>query len=525
MEPHAQEVYGVGRLRRALTQFIGGRLIQGLGQAILVLVLVRVLSPVDFGIYMLLIGVAETMLALGSLGTLQIGRRYVPRFVLSLPGPRLHGIVLLLIAVQLCALVLIALVLELAWNAVAPILSLENGYRETARLVLLLFILVPSMNFACELLDSLLEQGRSRLVVTLLVYGRIAGIGIMLVMIPGPPGLWHILVLDVILVGAFLLLAHVLLWRSIRSLSNPDAEGRVPWREMIRFASHMIPVDLLGACSSPGALRLVVTAAFGAVEGGMFAFLQSLQRLAGRYLPGTLLRGIVMPVLVARSGLPGGRELVETGASVLIKSNLMMVAGGAVVIAVCGDELVRVLSGGRFENAGETLLLLYAGLAVTGQRATIEMVMQVLGYGAVLGITALIAPLALAGMWLVSPYGLNAAIFTLIGASALANGIAVIVLTRGRERLDFDWGGQLRIIFSAMLVSAAGAAIVASGGDPFLWSTAAAMAFVLMQMLFRPFLATEAAMTEKALGGSLLASGMWLLSRPVSERQPVRGAD
>lgn len=525
MDPHGKEVYGVGRLRRALTQFVGGRLVQGLGQAALVLMLVRVLSPVDFGIYMLMIGLAETMLALGSLGTLQVGRRFVPQFVVSLPGSRLRRIILSLIAIQLLTLAVIAFVLGSMWHAVAPVIGVSDEYRDAARIGLLLFVLVPAMNFSCELLDSLLEQGRSRLVVSLLVYGRIAGIGVLVAMSVAPLSLQQVLLLDVTLSSAVLLLSYLLLRHSLVRLHNPEAQGEVPWSEMMRFARHMIPVDLLGACSSPGALRLVVTAALGAVEGGMFAFLQSVQRLAGRYLPGTLLRGIVMPVLVSRGTMPGGRHLVETGGSLLIKSNLMMVAAGAVIIAVGGDELIRLLSGGRFDDAGDTLLLLYAGLVVTGQRATIEMVMQVVGYGSVLSATAVFAPLALAAMWVVAPYGLNWAIVVMILASALANGIALMVLSRGRSALEFEWGGQLRIVASALLAAAIGMAVAASGAEPITSGLLAMLAMLAMQPLFRPFTATEIVMVEKALGAGRIVSGMWLLARSSPAGAPVRGTE
>lgn len=497
-----------------MMQFVGGRLIQGLGQAVLVLTLVRVLSPADFGVYMVLIGIAETMLALGSLGTLQIGRRYIPQFVVSLPRQRLYGTVLLLIVVQACALCLIVGVLGATWSVVSPFIGLTLEQAGLARIALLLFVLVPAMNFACELLDSLLEQGRSRLVASLLVYGRIAGIGMLLALSTSPLTLRQILILDVTLIAAVLSLAYLLLWRSLRRLHDPTARGDVPWAEMRRFAGHMIPVDLLGACASPGAVRLVVTAALGAVEGGLFAFLQSLQRLAGRYLPGTLLRGIVMPMLVARAALPAGRKLVETGAGILIKSNLLMVAGGAVVIAVCGDELVAVLSGGRFPEAGGTLLLLYVGLAVTGQRATIEMVMQVLGRGAVLGATAMFAPLALLGMWVAAPYGLDWVIAVMIAASALANGVAALALTRGPGGFEFEWRGQARIVLSALLAAGAGMAMSATGGEPVVCAVAAAAAMVGMQFLLRPFTTAELGMAEKALGAGVAAFVLRRLTRP-----------
>lgn len=508
-----------------MMQFVGGRVIQGLGQAVLVLTLVRVLSPADFGIYMVLIGIAETMLAVGSLGTLQIGRRYVPQLLVSLPRQRLYGVIGLLIAVQACALCLIVAVLGATWSLASPFIGLTAEQTETARIALLLFVLVPAMNFACELLDSLLEQGRSRLVASLLVYGRIIGIGMLLALSQAPLGLRQILVLDAMLIGAVLSLAYLLLWRSLRRLHDPAARGEVPWAEMRRFAMHMIPVDLLGACSSPGAVRLVVTAALGAVEGGLFAFLQSLQRLAGRYLPGTLLRGIVMPMLIARAALPAGRTLVETGAGILVKSNLLVVAAGAVVIAVCGDELVAVLSGDRFPEAGATLLLLYVGLGVIGQRATIEMVMQVLGHGAVLGATALFAPLALLGMWMAAPYGLDWAIAVMILASALANGIAALVLARSPGGFEFEWRGQARIVLSALLAAGTGMALSASGISPAVCAVVAAVAMACMQFVLRPFTAAELAMAEKALGAGAGAFVLRCLSRPAGAARPEPGVE
>jgi hypothetical protein len=524
LDPQDKAIYGVGRLRRAMTQFVGGRIIQGLGQAVLVLTLVRVLTPADFGIYMVLIGIAETMLALGSLGTLQIGRRYLPQLVTSLSPRRLYGTIVLLIVVQTAALGLIVAVLGVTWSAVSVWIGLAPEQAGIVRIALLLFVLVPAMNFACELLDSLLEQGRSRLVASLLVYGRIAGIGALLALSASPLTLRQILVLDAALLGVVLSLAYLLLWRSLRRLHDPAAKGEVPWADMRRFARHMIPVDLLGACSSPGAVRLVVAAALGAVEGGLFAFLQSLQRLAGRYLPGTLLRGIVMPMLISRAALPAGRRLVEVGAGVLIKSNLLVVAAGAVIIAVCGDELVAALSGNRFPEAGATLLLLYIGLAVTGQRATIEMVMQVLGYGAVLGATAWFAPLALIGMWVAAPYGLDWAVAVMIVASALANGVAALVLARAPGGFEFEWKGQARIVLSALIAVGAGMAMIAAGVSPAVCAAIAAVVMACLQFLLRPFTAAELEMAEKALGAGVTAFVLRRLSRPAEhESKPESG--
>ena len=72
--------------------------------------------------------------------------------------------------------------------------------------------------------------------------------------------------------------------------------------------------------------------------------------------------------------------LVETTAGLLLKSNLLIVAAGSIVVAVGGDELVAWASAGKFSNAGLVLLLLFLVLAVTAQRSIIEMIMQITGH-------------------------------------------------------------------------------------------------------------------------------------------------
>ena len=498
-KPARERLYGISRLQRAVVQFIRGRILQALGQAALLLILVRLLPVPDFGAYMLVVGLSEMMLVAASFGTLQVGRRYLPQMVVLLSADRLLRFVSTLIGIQVAILCAVLAVFWSAWSAIMPVAGFTPEQIAAARPALLLLLLVPAVNFCCELLDALLEQGRSRLVGSLMIYGRIAGIGLLLYL-GMDIDLRAVLAIDAVVVGSGLLLAYLFLYRRLSVLHAGDADGEVPLREIARFAWHMGPVDLMGSTSSPGAVRLVLANAIGIAESGLFAFLQSIQRLVGRYLPGTLLRGIVMPVLVARAFLPGGMAVVETGASLLIKANLLIVAAGTVVIALCGDELVSLLSGGRFPGAGLTLLLMYLALAVIAQRSVIEMVMQITGQTAALRATAVIAPFALVAVWKVAEQGLNAAILVMICAAALANGIATAALVRRRGGFRLEWKGQLSIIASAGAAVGSGL-ILESAGLGLVSATVAAMAlFALMQGLLRPFTPNEFLVVEKAIG-------------------------
>jgi O-antigen/teichoic acid export membrane protein len=268
---------------------------------------------------------------------------------------------------------------------------------------------------------------------------------------------------------------------------------------MARFTRHMALVGLLGGTSNPGALRLVLANGIGLAESGLFAFLQSLERLVSRYLPATLLRNLIRPVLISRYVGRGNTDLLKAGTGLLLKSNLLAVMGGIVVIAVCGDEIVRILSGGKFVGAGLTLLLLYVNMIATSQRGVQEMVMQITGQTRALWLTTLVSPVALLAVWLVSGQGLNFAVLVITAGSLLSNLLATGVLQARTDWFRVDWRGVLSIGAAGALAAALG--IGARTEMPALMAGVIAFgAFVLFVRIGRPFSAGEIGAVERVVG-------------------------
>ena len=136
----------------------------------------------------------------------------------------------------------------------------------------------------------------------------------------------------------------------------------------------------MSGTANPGAIRLALANGLGVAQSGLFAFLQSLERLVSRYLPATLVRNLIRPILISRTIGQGSTDLLKAGTGLLLKSNMLTVVGGIVVISVCGDQLVLIMSGHKFRGAGLTLLLLYVNMIATSQRGVQEMVMQITGH-------------------------------------------------------------------------------------------------------------------------------------------------
>jgi hypothetical protein len=324
----------------------------------------------------------------------------------------------------------------------------------------------------------------------------------------------NVLIIDVLVTLFCLIFSWFLLQGSLRRLHAAGGDGDLPIREMARFAWHMAAVDLLGSTSSPGALRLALANALGVVESGLFAFLQSLERLVSRYLPGVLLRNIVRPMLVNRAFSSKGSAIITAGSGILFKSNLIIIMSGIVFIAIAGDEFVGLASGGKFTGAGLTLLLMLIGLSIKSNRSVIEMVMQITGQTAALRATALIPPIALVGVWFLVQYGLNFAILTIIAGSMLSNGIAITILRRSKIGFRLDWRGFASIVIPAVLLIALALALPLAQYS-LVVAVVATVAFWGTLPFVKPFTADEFHMIKRGLGQRL----GWIAG--VMSRDPV----
>ncbi|MCP4090217.1 MAG: hypothetical protein GY746_10540 [Gammaproteobacteria bacterium] len=490
--------YRIARFQKALVHFISGRAVQASARAILILVLVRLLDVADYGAYMLIIGLSETLLLVASLGILPVGQRYLPQMLTTLPIKKLYAFVASLAASQIAILSLIAIVLGKYWSVLTPYIGFSAEQTTATYIAVWLFLLIPAFRFSVEMLDALLEQGKAQITRALMPTARVTGIGVLL-LTDLDINLTNIFIIDISVTAFCLLLAYSFLHNALGNLHSSKARGTIPTQEILRFARHMAIVGLMGATSSPGAVRLALANVLGVVESGLFAFLQSLQRLIGRYLPGTLLRGLVRPVLVARTQDADGIAILESGSGLLLKSNLIIVAAGTIVIAIAGNETIAWVSGGKFLDAGLTLLLMFIALAVSSQRMVIEMVMQITGHTAALRATSLISPIALLAVWLFADHGLNIAVVIMAFAAALANWIAIAILIKSTGEFKIDWRGQMAVLLPATLIIAASFPLTTTL-NPFIIAILSIPIFILLIRITKPFKSSETAIIERSLG-------------------------
>jgi O-antigen/teichoic acid export membrane protein len=488
--------YSVGRFRRAAVQLVGGRVAQAAARLVLVLAVVRILPVEDYGAYMLIVGTAEMMLQVGSFGILPLAQRYLPQMLTTLSLPRLYRFVAVLVVMQLAIFATIAFAMYSFWTVLTPYFGMTPAQTAATQVAAWMFLVIPAFRFTAELLESMLGFGQIARAVMVTV--RASAI-LLLIVIQPQVTLRDVLLVDMTATGICVIFVLSRIRRNLSALHTPAAGGDIPVREMMRFAANMALVGPMSATSNPGAVRLVLANGLGLAESGLFAFLQTLERLVSRYLPATLLKNLIRPVLISRYVGRGDTALLSAGAGLLLKSNMLAVIGGLVVIAVCGDQIVAIMSGGKFTGAGLTLLLLYVNMIATSQRGVQEMIMQITGHTRVLWITSIVSPLALLLIWTFAGYGLNVAVLIMTAGSMTANWMAAGVLQFKTDWFRVDWRGMAAIFLPGMAAAVVGILLL-DWARPLIAGALALMFFVAFLRVGRPFNDGEMGAVERVVG-------------------------
>jgi hypothetical protein len=329
------------------------------------------------------------------------------------------------VLVRLGLLALWAAGLALLWPTTMSFLGVERqelGHALAAAGAIAVICSVPAFRFVSEMLESLLEQKWSQLLHAAMPLVRMLGVAVL--MVSGALDLGLLLLVDAGIALLFLLAALWVLGGKLREI--PEGEpAPLDFKEVLSFSWHMTGVNLLQATASIGALRLLVARYLGLEVAGMFAFLQQLLLMVGRYMPAQVLGSVVRPVLAARHA-QGEHDTVMGALELLWKANLMMLVVWLAAVGVSGDELMAQASGGRFADTGQVMFLMLLGLGATTQGQNISMCMQLYGITKQLRAQSVLFLLVPLGVVLGSRYGL----------AGVAAGIAI---THGFKNVFATW--------------------------------------------------------------------------------------
>lgn len=426
--------YSGAVFKRSALHFLTGKAASGILTLIILLLMVRVLSVEEYGVYVILVAGMELVMAITSLGLSWTVARYLPEFRLHANGKTLIHFVWQSITQIILLLVIGILILFLALPWLLALMELVP-YTDVARLYLLVMLLEGvGRNIQENALEPLMQQGWAQIsqVVRNLVWLLLLGI----VTTQGMVYLHQVVLIELIASTVGALLALYGLFRYL--LKNCDLPGQDSWQqpawpEMWRIARHMYFSHLITLIYSPQVFMFLIQRYLGVEATALFGFLRNLFGQVLRYLPATLFFSLIRPKLVASYiGTGGNMAEVAFSANLAGKLSLFVLMPFLVIAWLVGDELLNLLSAGKFNQAGYYLAGLLLGLIPNSQRQILGTLVVVCdrSYISLWGSTFSILVLPLAFGLLEADMGLWSFIIAIIMSHMIHNTVLIVALIK-----------------------------------------------------------------------------------------------
>lgn len=425
--------YSGAAFKRGVVHFFIGKAASALLSMGILFWLVRLLNVAEYGAYITMQAGMGLGLAITSFGLPWAAARYVPEFRLYANGKQLARLVWQIIALVSLFSVLGALLLYVAMPWLLAFLNLTQQL-EVARLYLVVFVLEGlRLNIQDCIFDPLLQQGQSQISLIARNLALLLCLSAALAA-QGTVHLHHVVLAE--MAGSLLSVALALhgafrYLRAHRDLHGKNGWQPANWPEMWLTARHMYFSYLVTLTYGPWVFVFLTQRFLGLEATALFGFLTNLYAQVYRYLPATLLFSLIRPKLVASYIGEGGMAQLARNANLAGKISLFILMPLLVCVWLTGSELVNLLSGGKFTQAGYYFACMLLGLIPLSQRQTLETVVVASGHGhlcvrcSALGI--LVLPLS---YWLFeSGQGLWSPVLAMITSQAIFNVTLIAAMT------------------------------------------------------------------------------------------------
>jgi len=445
-------MYSAVELKYSALYFLAGKAASALLTLIILLLLVRILSTEAYGVYVILVAGMELAMAMLSFGLPWLAARYLPEF-------RLHGgrliiqFVWKIIALLTCALIAgaLALFFVVQWLLPADLMQ----YADMARLFLFVLLLEGmSRHIRENILGPLMRQKLAQF--TLATRNFVALLLIGIFYLSTEIDLRHIIFAEIFAstlgLGVLLygLVRHLETYRNIPANINwvqPD------WARIGRVARNMYFSNLIPLTYSPQILIFLTQRYLGIDATALFGFLCKLYLQIVNYLPATLLFSLIQPKLVASYIHAGNMSELIRNANLAGKLSLFVLMPLVTSVWLVGDELLHLLSDGKFVLSGYYMTGLMLAMIPLSQRRILETVAVTIDKNHIILISGFLGifSLPIAYGLIQAGYGIWGPVAAMVVSQIFFNAVIIIFLVYNTDYRP-DSIGFLKLVAAALSV-------------------------------------------------------------------------
>lgn len=449
-----ERYYSAARVRDATVYFFAGKVATGGLALAWLIILLRHLSPSEYGAYVVLLAVFEITNALSGFGTPDVVQRFLPEA--RVRGSSTDFVTLLLRTLQIRILAAIwwGAILFFAFEALTSFVGLDppNGL---ARLFAGFFIAESLLRFFNDhLLGALLAQKAAQ---RNQIVKNVIRLSVVLLLISLPYTLTLNTIFELELVSAicalFFAFREVKQLKSMHRQQEPATEATtLDLRRMLRFGLFNYLTVCIYQVYGSETLKLVVARLLGATEAASYGMAAALTETIRKYLPLFLFHGVIRPSLVARYAENRSCKQQNHLCNFVFKLNLFVLAPIVAFMAVSGDAFGAWISAGKYPSVGLLLTVMTALIVTQAQRLVYAMLASVYTFPGASLCATVVSVIALPlSVLLGREYGAIGVLGGTLASDVIW--IAVVVIRLRMAGLPYvpDWEGIGKLLASAMV--------------------------------------------------------------------------
>lgn len=500
-QQHRTKYYGVDAIRRNLLPFLLGRGFSSISALLVLLLAIRYLAVAEFAIYTSLHALVFMIGVLSSFGVNSLLLRYLPDLRAQANNRAMYRLLAWGIAIRAATYGFVVLMLLLAAGLLATWLNLGEWQWVLPWYLFVGFFRINA-TFTVRALESLLWQRAAQYSVA--AAGMLKLIAVIGVVWLDELDLGTYVVIELAsesLTVALLLISAAYHWRKDPDRSMGDAAVLATDRgRYARFAFWNYTQNLTSIFYGSAPNRLIVAYFLPTETLAIFGVIDRLLDYLRRYEPSTTFVGFIRPVFNARYRTKSDFPALVGLGDFLYRMNLVVVLVPFISVAIAGDALFDLMTGGKY--SGITLLFLgFCSVTILGTATVIvDILVKAIEETRIFTLSNLALSGSIAiGIPLFSYFGLWALV--------IANGIGlvasfVIILSYVRRRgfvISPDWSLLGLLASYAALAIVGGRLSVRLAGSPFAGLAVGCLIFFGIMFLRPPLRGGERARVKDLL--------------------------
>jgi len=502
------EYYSVQRLRRNTLIFTGGKGVNAVLSLSIFAFIASALSKADFAIYAWLIAFVELSNNLSRFGINWAVDRYVPQLRSTMNLLVLRHFILIMSCLRIG--VILMMISIFYWGGQALItLSGHEDWLPTFQRYIIIIIPFALMTFCRDVVfQSLLQQAHSQANTTIrhLIF---LGVLVTAILLTDSLTLTHVIYGDIaatIVAATIGLLQLRYLLRQLPYDTPPISKALPSWRSIATFAANSYANEVLRMSGSGYAVMTAAPHLLTTIALAPYGFCQTLFSQLNRFLPAHLFSGLYRPRLIAKYTETGSFGDLNWQLIVILKVSNYILAAGIAVFWVYGDEILAMISRGKYADAHGLMLFFLFLMLIDNHRQVLMALCNTIERVDFLSRGSLFLPFVvpIAIILVMSGLGAKGMVLALIIADLLCVGAIVYQLQRNGYHLDVDLPGQARIGLAALVTVFLGLLFHELHPDTLFWNIAGMLSisfcFIIVARIFRPLASHERDTIERMVG-------------------------